>query len=295
MTADSLSSSGNSLPRRDEPPRRETIIRAPSVTRLDLAGNLVSLLRYRDLLYTLSVHRIKVRYKQTALGILWAILQPLAIMLVFTLVFSYIVKMPSDGVPYSIFVYSALLPWTFFSTALTGGSTGLISHAQLISKVHFPREVLPLTYVVAALFDFIIASSILVVLLVYYQVPLSLNALYAFPVVAVIAMFTTALSLFLSALLVRFRDIGLAMPLVIQVWMFATPVLYPLSAVPGHLRAIYDLNPMATNIENFRRAVLYNAPPDLLSLALSGLVSASLLAVAYIYFKRAEAAMADII
>lgn len=275
--------------------RRETLIRPPSYMRLELASNLARLVEYRDLLYTLSVHRIKVRYKQTALGISWAILQPLSIMLLFTLVFSLIVKMPSEGAPYAAFAYTALLPWTFFSTALSNGANGLVSNSPLITKVYFPREILPLTYVIAALFDLIIASSVLAALMIYYKVPLTLNAFYAIPIILILTLFVSAVSLLLSAMQVRFRDIGVAMPLLLQVWMFATPVAYPLSAVPERLRPFYLLNPMVGIIENFRRVVLYGGAPDLSSLGIAAFTAFALLSASYIYFKRAEATMADII
>ncbi|HYP26934.1 MAG TPA: ABC transporter permease [Blastocatellia bacterium] len=276
-------------------PRRETVIRPPSLMRLDLARNLARFVEYRDLLYTLSVHRIKVRYKQTVLGISWAILQPLSIMVLFTLVFSLIVRMPSEGTPYAAFVYTALLPWTYFSTALSNGANGLVSNSPLITKVYFPREILPLTYVVAALFDLVIASSVLAALMVYYRVPLTLNAFYAAPIIVILTVFVSAVSLFLSAMQVRFRDIGVAMPLLLQVWMFATPVAYPLSAVPDALRPFYLLNPMVGIIENFRRVVLHGGAPDGASLGVAAVTSVVLLSASYIYFKRVEATMADII
>jgi lipopolysaccharide transport system permease protein len=263
--------------------------------RLGLARNLAQFVEYRDLLYTLSVHRIKVRYKQTALGISWAILQPLSIMVLFTLVFSLIVKMPSEGAPYAAFVYTALLPWTYFSTALSNGANGLVSNSPLITKVYFPREILPLTYVIAALFDFAIASSVLAALMFYYRVTLTVNVFYAVPIILILTVFVSAVSLFLSAMQVRFRDIGVAMPLLLQVWMFATPVAYPLSAVPESLRPLYLLNPMVGIIENFRRAVLHGQAPDGASLGVAALTSVVLLSASYIYFKRVEATMADII
>lgn len=275
--------------------RRETVIRPPSFGRLDLAGGLARLVEYRDLLYTLSLHRVKVRYKQTALGVSWAILQPFAIMLLFTLLFSLIVRVPSEGMPYAVFAYTGLLPWTYFSTALSNGAGGLVSNSQLITKVYFPREILPLTYVMAALFDLVTASSVLAALLIYYKVPLTLNALYALPIIAVLTLFVSAMSLLLSALQVRARDIGVAMPLLLQVWLLATPVAYPLSAVPERLRGIYMLNPMAALVENFRRAILHGATPDLSAVGMAGLISLALLAASYLFFKRVEADMADII
>jgi lipopolysaccharide transport system permease protein len=275
--------------------RSETVIRAPSLARLDLVGNLIKLWHYRDLFYTLSLHRIRVRYKQTALGVLWAIVQPLSIMLIFTLIFSVIVRMPSEGAAYPVFAFTALLPWTFFSTALLNGTNSLVNNSQLITKVSFPREILPLTYVIAALFDFVIGSSILVALITYYRVPLTLNYLYTLPIIFILAVLATAASFLLSGLQVRFRDIGIVMPLLLQVWMFATPVVYPLSAVPEGLRGLYSLNPLTGVIENFRRVVLYNTPPDFFSLGISAAVSILLLLVGYARFKRVEATMADMI
>lgn len=275
--------------------RSETVIRAPSLARLDLVGNLIKLWHYRDLFYTLSLHRIRVRYKQTALGILWAIVQPLAIMLIFTLIFSVIVKMPSEGAAYPVFAYTALLPWTFFSTALLNGTNSLVSNSQLITKVSFPREILPLTYVVAALFDFVIGSAVLVALITYYRVPLTLNYIYALPIILLLALLAAAMSFLLSAMQVRFRDIGIGMPLLLQVWMFATPIVYPLSAVPEGLRGLYSLNPVAGLIENFRRVVLYDSRPDFFSLGISAAITVLLLVVGYARFKRVEATMADMI
>jgi lipopolysaccharide transport system permease protein len=251
--------------------------------------------QYRDLFYTLTVHRIKVRYKQSALGLAWAILQPLSLMLIYTVIFSVIAKVPSEGAPYAVFAYAALLPWTYFSSALTNATSGLVSHSQLVTKVYFAREILPLTYVSAALFDFAVASLFLFGLFIYYRVTLTIYALYAIPILALLTILVTAFSLFFSVIQVRFRDVGVAMPLLLQVWMFASPVVYPLSAVPQRLRGVYELNPLVGVIENFRRVVLQGVGPDFYSLEISAVVAAVLLPLAYLYFKRVEATMADII
>jgi lipopolysaccharide transport system permease protein len=280
---------------RGKAPRRETTIRPPAFSWAGLAGDLRKLAHYRDLLWTLTVHRIKVRYKQSALGAAWAILQPLSLMLVYTLVFSYIARVQTEGVPYALFAYAALLPWTFFSTALTNATNGLVSHQHLVTKVYFPREILPLTYVFAALFDFAVASTVFFALFAYYGVPLRVGALYAVPVVAVLAIFTTAASLVFSATQVRMRDIGVAMPLLLQLWMFATPVVYPLEAVPARLRGLYMLNPLVGVVEGFRNATLHGQAPDGGLLATSAAVSLLLLGAAYAYFKRVEATIADVI
>lgn len=271
------------------------IIRPPSFSPLNLFRELRGLWQYRDLFYTLTVHRIKVRYKQSLLGLAWAILQPLSLMLIYTVIFSVIAKVPSEGVPYAVFAYAALLPWTYFSSALTNATSGLVNHTQLVTKVYFAREILPLTYVSAALFDFAVASTFLIALFFYYGVRLTFYAFYAIPILVLLTMLVTAFSLIFSVIQVRFRDVGVAMPLLLQLWMFASPVVYPLSAVPERLRGFYALNPMVGVIENFRRVMLQGMAPDFYSLGISALVAAALLPVAYLYFKRVEATMADII
>jgi len=276
-------------------PRLTKIIRPPAASLQSVLAGLAGLAHYRDLLYTLSVHRVKVRYKQSLLGFGWAVLQPLSLMLIYTLVFSYIARVPSDGMPYAVFAYSALLPWSYFANALTSATTGLVSHAHLVTKVYFPREILPLTYVIAALFDLLIASVVLAGLMVYYRVSLTVNALYALPIILLLTCFVTAVSLVLSAVQVRFRDVGMAMPLLLQLWMFATPVVYPLSAVPKRFQTLYTLNPMVGVIESFRRAVLQGTTPDFRSLAVASVVTILILPLAYIYFKRVEATAADTI
>jgi lipopolysaccharide transport system permease protein len=271
------------------------IIRPPSFSPLNLLRELNGLWHYRDLFYTLTVHRIKVRYKQSLLGLAWAILQPLSLMLIYTVIFSVIARVPSEGVPYAVFAYAALLPWTFFSSALTNATTGLVNHTALVTKVYFAREILPLTYVSAALFDFCIASLFLIGLFFYYGVSLTIYALWAIPILVLLTMLATALSLIFSVIQVRFRDVGVAMPLLLQVWMFASPVVYPLSAVPQRWRGLYALNPMVGVIENFRRAVLQGTDPDFHSLGVSALIAVVVLPIAYLYFKKVEATMADII
>jgi lipopolysaccharide transport system permease protein len=271
------------------------IIRPVSFSPLDLLRELRELWQYRDLFYTLTVHRIKVRYKQSVLGLAWAILQPLSLMLIYTVIFSVIAKVPSEGVPYAVFAYAALLPWTFFSSSLTNATQGLVSHSQLVTKVYFAREILPLTYISAAIFDFAVATTFLIALFVYYGVGLTVYSLYAIPILILLTALATGFSLFLSAMQVRFRDIGVAMPLLLQLWMFATPVVYPLSAVPQRFRGLYALNPLVGVIENFRRVVLQGVEPDFHSLTISAFFAAILLPATYLYFKRVEATMADVI
>ncbi len=288
--------SNSQLSNQQSAPRNIKVIRAPSFSPARLLADFSMLVHYQNLLYTLSVHRVKVRYKQSVLGITWAIVQPLSLMLIYTLIFTVITRMPtSNTVPYPVLLYTALLIWTFFSTALTSATNGLVSHNHLVTKVYFPREILPLTYVVAALFDLLIASPVLLGLMLYYRVPFTFNALYAIPIILVTTMFITAMALIFSAAQVRFRDIGVALPLLLQIWMFATPVVYPLSAVPDRFRSLYMLNPMVGAVENFRRVLVEAAPPNFYELGISALIAMIMLPAAYIFFKHFEATVADII
>lgn len=276
-------------------PKRVRTISPASFAPGQVGNYLSRLFEYGDLLLTLTHHRIRVRYKQSALGLAWALLQPLSLMLIYTVIFSVVTRIPSDGTPYAVFVYAALLPWTLFSTGLTSAVGGLVSHTHLITKVYFPREILPLSYVLAAIFDFLTASLVLAAMMLYYGIVPSLHIFWAIPILGLGVCVLTSLSLLLSAMQVWMRDIGIAMPLVLQLWMFATPVVYPLSAVPAWLRGYYILNPMTGVIENFRRVVLQNTAPDMPSLLASAVFSALMLPVAYLYFKQREATMADVI
>jgi homopolymeric O-antigen transport system permease protein len=274
--------------------RRMKVIRPVAFSLRDLWTGLIGLSDYRDLLVALSAHRLKVRYKQSVLGIAWAIIQPTALMLIYTLVFSLISKVKSTGLPYAVFAYAALLPWSFFSTALTNATNGLVSHAQLVTKVYFPREILPISYVVAALVDLLVASLVMMALMFYYHVSLTPQALWILPITLIMTMFVSACSLVFSAMQVKVRDIGMAMPLLLQLWMFASPVVYPLKQVPAKFHDWYVLNPMVGVIENFRAALL-GTEFDFHSLWISAIVSALLLPISYLYFKRVEATVADVI
>jgi lipopolysaccharide transport system permease protein len=203
--------------------------------------------------------------------------------------------MPSEGLPYPVFVYAALLPWAYFSNAVTSASVSLVTHQQLITKVYFPREVLPLSYVVIGVVDFLIASTVLGGLMFYHRVALTVYALYLVPILLVETAFITGLSLLFAAIQVDFRDIGLAMPLLLQLWMFASPVVYPLAQVPARLRGVYVLNPMAGIVENFRRVLLQGRSPDFESLNTAAAISLLFLPLAYLYFKVRETTIADVV
>ena len=273
---------------------RTYVIGPGNLSAAKLGRDLQKLWQYRDLLYTLSLHRIKVRYKQSMLGGLWAVLQPLSLMLIFTFVFRFVANISSDAIPYSVFVYSALLPWNYFSSSVSTATNSLVSNAQFVTKVYFPREILPATYVIAAFCDFLVASIVLMGLMMYYQIPLTINVLYLIPIVIVLTCFSLAMSFLLSATQVRFRDIGVAVPLFLQLWLFATPVIYPLSSVPFRYKPVYMLNPMVGMIENFRNVLLRGTAPDS-SLFIATAISIPLLFVSYVYFKQIETTMADVI
>jgi lipopolysaccharide transport system permease protein len=279
------------------PSRPVTVFEPPTLSRLHPLAALRRLVRARDLFLTLSLHRISVRYRRSRLGILWAAIQPLAMMLVFTLMFTVLRATPAAEVPFPVFAYSGLIPWTMFSNGLNNASTALTSHASLLTKVSFPREILPLTYVVAALIDMAIASVVLIGLMLWFGVALQPTALWAIVAVALLTGLLIGLGLLLSALQVRVRDVGLAMPVLVQVWLFATPVFYSLSAAKRSLSEpvywIYRLNPMTGVVDTFRRGVVLHQPPDPGAIALSAAVVAILLPVAYMYFKYVEVTMAD--
>lgn len=258
--------------------------------RLDLR----ELWTYRELLAVLVARDIKVRYKQTVLGIVWVVLQPLAAMGLFTLVFGMLAKIPSEGHPYALFVYAALLPWTFFANAVGSSGNSLVRSAGLIGKVYFPRLIVPLAAVGAGLVDFAVSSAVLLVLLVVYGAGWSIHLL-AFPLFAAAAVFTAlGTGILLSALVVSYRDFRNVIPFLLQIWMFATPVIYPASMIPGRWRWILYANPMAGLVEGFR-SVFLGTPFDLPALGFSfgGAVLLFLMGIGY--FERVERHFADII
>lgn len=272
-----------------------TVIRPAGSAWLNLGGHLRRLFDYGDLLRTLSVHRISVRYRQTLLGVSWAVLQPLLTMAIFVTVFSYLARVPSEGVPYALFAYTALLPWTFFATSVSSATGSLVGHTQLITKVYFPREILPLTYVVAGFFDFLLGMIALVVLMTWFGVPITAAALYLIPVIGLLFAWIMALSLLLSAMQVRWRDVGVAIPVIVQLGMFVSPVIYPLGLVPESWRKWYLLNPLAGIINSFRDVILRQQQPEAVPLAYAVVVTCVVLPVAYVVFKRADATMADLV
>ncbi|MBI3596526.1 MAG: ABC transporter permease [Nitrospirae bacterium] len=251
------------------------------------------LLKYRELLLSITVREIKVRYKQSVLGIFWSILQPLLMMMVFTIVFSRFAKIPSDGIPYPLFSYTALLPWTFFATSLSFAIPSLVSNANLLSKIYFPREIFPIASILAASVDFCIAAVIFIALLVFYDVTLTVYAFYVIPILLIQVLLTLAVALFSSALNVFYRDVKYALPFFIQLWMYLSPVIYPLSSVPDGFKSLYMLNPMAPIIGGYRKVLVLGASPDLYYLGISAFISLITLFLSYKYFKIVELSFAD--
>jgi lipopolysaccharide transport system permease protein len=260
-----------------------------------LARTVRELLRYRELLATIVQREIKVRYKQASLGIVWAVIQPLSLMLVFSLFFGKLAKVPSDGVPYPIFSYTGLLPWTFFAASLNSAIPSLANNSHLITKIYFPREIFPLASVLAAAVDFGIACLLFGGMMLWYHVPFSAAMLWL-PVLLIIqTLLTLGIALFLSALNVRYRDVRHALPLLIQIWMYASPVVYPASLIPERYRGLYMLNPLAPLLQGYRAVTLHGAVPDLSALAVAAAMAVTVFWIGYRYFKGTERTFADTI
>jgi lipopolysaccharide transport system permease protein len=249
---------------------------------------------YRDLLYFLTWRDIAVRYKQTALGAAWAILQPLAMMLIFTLFFGRLARIPSDGIPYPIFAYAGLLPWTYFSNAVTNSGNSLVGSANLITKVYFPRVIVPAAAVMAGLVDFGLAFLVLAALMVVYGVGLTWSILMLPVLVALTALVALGIGMWMSALNVKYRDVRYALPFLIQLWMFATPVIYPSSIMPQRWKWVLQLNPLTGIIEGYRSALL-GRPFEWGALGISAAVTVVVLCYAAYSFWRTERSFADII
>ena len=259
-----------------------------------VALNLRDLWLYRELLYFLTWRDIKVRYKQTVLGAAWAVLQPFFTMVVFSIFFGRLAQVPSDGIPYPIFAYCALVPWSYFAGGLDRAGNSLVGSANLITKVYFPRLAIPISAVLAGLLDFAIAFVVLLGMMVYYGI-VPTAAILTLPLFLLLAIATAlAVGLWLSALNVQYRDVRYTIPFLTQFWLFATPIAYSSSLVPEQWRALYGLNPMAGVVEGFRWALLGKEPPGPL-LAVSVVVVVLLLIGGLYYFRRMEKTFADVV
>lgn len=265
----------------------------PSVGWVSL--RLGELLKYRELIYFLIWRDIKVRYKQTVLGAAWAIIQPLFTMMVFSLFFGRLANIPSDGIPYPIFSYAALVPWTFFANGLNLASNSLVGSANLIKKVYFPRLAIPLATVLAGVVDFILAFIVLIGMMVYFGFVPTINVLWL-PLLLLLALITSlGVSLWFSAMNVEFRDVRYIMPFLTQFWLFSTPIAYPSSLLSEPWRTLYGLNPMVGVVEGFRWALLGTKTAPGTIVFVSALAALALLVSGALYFRRMEKTFADVV
>ncbi len=255
----------------------------------------VELLHYRDLLYFLTMRSIKVKYKQTVLGGLWAVIQPLFSVAIFTLVFGKLARIPSDGVPYPVFSLTAMVAWIYFANSVSSAANSIVQEAGLLTKVYFPRLFIPLAYVLAGLLDFIIAYLISLILALCYGITLR-GTLLLMPVfVLLMALSATGAGVFLAAMNARYRDVRYAIPFLVQLWMFASPIVYPSSIFPEYYRLAYALNPMAGIIEGFRYSLIGGSAFPFGMIAVSAASGVVLFCVGLIYFKKTERFFADIV
>jgi lipopolysaccharide transport system permease protein len=248
---------------------------------------------YRELLITLTMRDIRIRYKQTAIGVLWAVIQPVVTMVIFTLLFGRLARLPSDGLPYPVFVFTALLPWQLFARALTQGSTSMVTMGGMMGKVYFPRVIAPLSSVLSGVVDFVIAFAILIILMAWFGAWPGWQVVYA-PVFILLALASAfSVSLWLSAVNTEYRDVQHALPFLTQIWMFLTPVIYPTSMIPDQWRWLYVLNPMVSVVEGFRWTLVGGRTPDTDLLLVSTASVVVLLVSGLAYFGRFEKSFVD--
>jgi lipopolysaccharide transport system permease protein len=274
-------------------PTKPTLVIEPK--RGLLAFDLKAIWEYRELLFFIVWRDVKIRYKQTAIGVSWVVLQPLLTMIMFSAIFGKLAKIPSDGTPYPIFVYAALLPWNLFASSLARSGDSVVGSANLVAKIYFPRLILPLAGAIAPLLDFAVAFGMLIGMSLWFGI-LPGWAILSLPFFIALTVATAfAVALFLAALNVRYRDVGHAIPFLVQLWMFASPVAYPVSLIPARWRFFYGLNPMAGVIEGFRWALLGQTRPDFTVIGVSTLMVVILLLPGLIYFRYTERTFADVI
>ena len=257
--------------------------------------HLKKLLSYHELLINIALRDIKARYKQSLLGTTWAIIQPLSLMLIFTVVFSRFLHIKTNGTPYPIFSYCSLLPWSFFASSLTFAIPSLINNSNLVTKIYFPREIFPIASIMSCFLDFLVAGILFVFMMFYYHIQLSWYALFVPFIVCIQILFTLGIAFFGAAVIVFFRDVRYIVPLGLQLWMFATPVVYPTNLVPAKYLSMYMLNPMAGVIDGYRKAILSGVMPNLHYLANAFWVSLVIFILGYGYFKFVENSFADAI
>lgn len=252
-------------------------------------------LHYFELTRELTGREIKSRYKQSVLGYAWVILNPLFQMLVMAFVFSHIIRFPTVGIPYTIFLYTGLLPWTLFANSLTGATNSLVVSSNLLKKVYFPREIFVISTILSKIVDFLLASTIFVVFLIFAHIPLTLNIIWVIPIFLIQQIFTYGISLILAAVNLFYRDIQYVLTLILTIGMYLTPVIYPTEIFPNQYRWIFQLNPMAVIINAYRQTILNGELPNLTSLSIALVVSCLILFLGYRLFKKLEGVFADVV
>lgn len=255
----------------------------------------MSLSHYVELTRELTTREIKARYKQSILGYAWVILNPLFQMLVMAFVFSHIIRFPTVGTPYTVFLYAGLLPWTLFANSLTGATNALVASAPLLKKIYFPREIFVISTILSKIVDFLLASTVFVLFLFIYHQPFTINLLWVLPIFIIQQIFTYGLSLILSAINLFYRDIQYVLSLILTIGMYLTPVIYPTEIFPTEYRWIFQLNPMAVIINAYRESILSGGMPNLASLSIALLVSCSIALIGYRLFKKLEGVFADVV
>ena len=256
---------------------------------------LKNLYRYRELLWMWTLREVKVRYKQSVLGAAWAVLQPLSLTVIFTVVFSYFARVPTENFPYPVYAYTALLPWTLFATSISFAVPSLVMNMSLVTKIYFPKEILPLASIGAAILDFGVAILVFAGMLIFYHLPLYITLLWLPVLLVVQVLLMVGISLIAAAVNVFYRDIRFVVPLALQIWMYASPVIYPSSMVPERFRFLYALNPMSGIIDGYRSIALRGEPPFSLELTVAIAISALIAILGYWLFKKTEPQFADII
>lgn len=258
--------------------------------------NVGDLWTYRELLFILAWRDLKVRYKQTVVGIIWIVMQPLLMTVIFTIFLGSLARVPSAGqVPYAIFVYAGLVLWTFFSGAISVGGQSLLGNSQLITKIYFPRLIIPCAVIVGRLIDLCISLALLAILMVCYRVPITWSILFLPIPLALTILLALGFSMLTAALNIKYRDVGIALPMLIQLWMFTSPVLYDVSLVPSRWQRIYALNPLVGILQNFRASLFGGIPFDWLALAIAVFITFSLLVYSAYAFRRADKSFADLV
>ncbi len=261
-----------------------------------IAKEIKDIIKWRELLGQMVGREVKARYKQSILGYFWIILNPLAQMLVMSFAFSIILRIPTNAaanVPYSIFLFVALLPWNLFANSLSSACGSLVGSAPLITKIYFPRTILVLSTVIAKIIDFLLALTVLIAYMIYYQMPINLNILWVLPIFFIQQIFTMGLALFFAASNLLYRDIQYLLSLLLTLWLYLTPIIYPADIVPERFKVFFQLNPMAVIVNAYRQAVLGGGAPNLTSLSIALVVSFIVLLMGYGYFKSREKIFAD--